>query len=132
VPPIAHILVRKTLVAERWTCCEACRRERRNGIAVMAVTLPLWPVLWLWAVNDDTLARSTTLDGMVLLSIALVPLGLLLGFGYRISQLRMVGGTLSPDGSVLSLPVSTFPAQVATGAGRVQGATGGQTFLPQW
>ena len=132
LPPLAHMAVRTTLVAEDWTCCSSCLRERRVGIAVIALTLLVWPVLWFWTVGNDALTRSTVLDGMVLLAVVLVPVGLVLGFGYRISQMRMVGGTLSADGSVLSLPADSFPPPVTQGSAGAPRAAGGQTFLPQW
>ena len=132
LPIGADVTVRQILVADAWTCCSSCLRERRIGISVMAITLAVWPFLWLWTVGNEALASSMLLEGMVLLVVALLPLGVVLGFAYRISQMRMVGGVLSGDGAVLMLPADTFPPPVDQGFAGVPRAAGGQTFLPQW
>jgi hypothetical protein len=127
---LALWFVRKRLTASEWTCCPTCHRDRRIGITVLVSVAISWPLLLMWVLADRTLADRAGLQGVALLVVVLVPLFLVLGFGHMVSQRRMVGGVLSSDGSILTLPASAFPP--AGSAGTAASATSvGQSVLPE-
>lgn len=106
---IIAAVLRKTVVAPAWPVCDQCRKERRQNLLGVWLSLAAWIPAFAIAAYVPTNSPDAVLIVVWIVAI-MGPLVSAVWFGERASLVRRIGAEVSSDGFTVSFPAHVFDA----------------------